>query len=515
MSVSANNKRIAKNTIMLYCRMAVTMGISLYTSRVILEVLGVDNFGIYNVVGGVVVLFGFLNTAMATATQRFLNFWLGKNDFIQTSRVFSMALSVHGVISVVILLLAETIGLWFLNVKLNIPADRMSAANWVYQFSVFTTILGIMLVPYHAVIVAYEKMSFYALMSIANAVLKLVIVYMLIFSPFDALVYYAFLVFVLGILNQIAYIWYSKKSFGYVAKYYRFWEANLFKELFGFSGWSLFGGVANMCNSQGINMVLNIFCGVVLNAAMGITTQIQGAVGQFVGNFQLAFSPQLTKLYAAGKQEEFIRLIFRASKFSYFLMFFIALPFILNMDFVLNIWLTEVPEYTSVFAQWLLVFMLIDALSGPLWMSVQARGKIKNYQLIVSCFIFLNLPLAILVLWLGFSPVWVVVIKTGINLWVHIWRIFYLRKLVALPARKYLWEVCARVFFVSVVSSILPLILWIYCSADFINGWGRFLSVCFVSTVTTSICVWLLGFNRLERHAIVNMFFSKFIKQKG
>lgn len=453
MNVSENNRRIAKNTLALYVRMGVSMIVSLFTSRVVLQTLGVEDFGIYNVVGGVVVLFSFLNAAMSSATQRFLNFELGRKDFAQVGRVFSMSMSVHFAIAGAVLLLAETLGLWFLNTQLNIPAERMAAANWVYQFSVASTLLGIMLVPYNATIIAYERMTFYAWASIATTFLRLGIVYLLVIGNTDKLVLYAALTFAVGVLMQIVHVVYCRRAFPRTAIYRPFRDKKLFRELVSFSGWSLFGGVANMANSQGINMVMNIFCGVAVNAAMGIANLVNGAIYQFVSNFQTAFNPQLVKSYAAGESSRFIGLIFRTSKFSYFLTLFLVLPVSLNADFILSAWLGSVPDYSVEFVQLTLAYSLISSLSAPLWMSVQATGKIRNYQLIVSIFITLNLPLAYAVLFWGLSPVFALAIRVGMNVVTTLWRVFYLRGKIAFPAWKYLSEVGWKVLLVTISST--------------------------------------------------------------
>lgn len=508
--ISSDNRRIAKNTLALYVRMGVTMLVSLFTSRVVLQTLGVEDFGIYNVVGGVVVLFSFLNAAMSSATQRFLNFELGRKDFAQVGRVFSMSMSVHFAIAGAVLLLAETLGLWFLNTQLNIPAERMAAANWVYQFSVASTLLGIMLVPYNATIIAYERMTFYAWASIATTFLRLGIVYLLVIGTADKLVLYAALVFAVGVLMQIVHVVYCRRAFPRTAVYRPFRDKKLFRELVSFSGWSLFGGVANMANSQGINMVMNIFCGVGVNAAMGIANQVNAAVYQFVGNFQTAFNPQIVKLYSSGEREAFIRLIFRASKFSYFLMLLLALPLMLNADFVLSVWLGNVPEYAADFARWTLVFLLADALAGPLWMSVQATGKIRNYQMIVSAFIFTNLPLCVLLLWCGFSPVWVLACRAGINVLTTLWRVFYLRGKVGLPSWKYLREVVGKVLCVSAAATCVPALIWLGVPAE--SAWTRLFASCAVSVVCVAGSVWFLGFSKHERDALRAIFKSRFKK---
>lgn len=509
--LSADNRRIAKNTLALYLRMGVTMLVSLFTSRVVLQTLGVEDFGIYNVVGGVVVLFSFLNAAMSSATQRFLNFELGRGNIVQAGRVFSMSMSVHFVIAGTVLVLAETLGLWFLNTQLNIPEARMAAANWCYQFSVASTLLGIMLVPYNATIIAYERMTFYAWASIATTLLRLGIVYLLLVGNADKLMLYAALTFAVGVLMQIVHVVYCRRAFPQTARYKPFRDKNLFCELISFSGWSLFGGVASMANSQGLNMAMNIFCGVAVNAAMGIANQVNAAVYQFVGNFQTAFNPQIVKHYSAGEHNAFLLLIFRASKFSYYMMFFLAFPLMLNADFVLGVWLGNVPEYAADFTRWTLVFMLADALSGPLWMSVQATGKIRNYQLIVSAFIFSNLPLCILLLSLGFSPVWVLACRASINFLTLLWRVFYLRKKIALPARKYLREVLCNVLFSSALAACAPALVWLSVPADL--PWTRFFASCAASALCIAGTVWFIGFSAREREAVRGIFTRKFSRK--
>ena len=506
-TVSENNKRIAKNTLMLYVKMGVMMLVQLYTSRVVLQTLGVDDFGIYNVVGGVVVLFSFLNAAMSSATQRFLNFELGKGDLVQVGRVFSMSLTVHFCIAGLVLLLAETVGLWFLNSELNIPAERMVAANWVYQFSVATTLLGILLVPYNATIIAHERMGFYAWTSILKAVLLLGIVYLLVIGNVDKLIFYAGLVFAVNLLMQILYVAYCRRAFSQTAMYKPFRDKKLFRELMSFSGWSLFGGVANMSASQGINIVMNIFCGVAVNAAMGVANQVNAAVYQFVSNFQTAFQPQIVKRYSSGEDESFIRLIFRASKISYFLMFCLSLPLLLNMDFVLGVWLGTVPEFAVDFTRLTLAIALIESLAGPLWMSVQAIGKIRNYQLIVSSFIFANLPLSIFLLWLGVSPAWVLAGKAFINVVITIWRIFYLEGKVGLPAWRFLRDVLGRAGLITLTSAIPALWIWNFIPAS--DVWIRAIASSAVAFFLTGIFVFLFGLTCDERLAFTRIVRSR------
>ena len=500
---SENTRRIAKNTVMLYIRMLLIMAVTLYTSRVVLNVLGVEDFGIYNVVGGLVVMFSFLNGAMATSTQRFLSFSLGKNDQEQVARVFSMSMTTHISIALIVLLLAETFGLWIFYRYLNIPPERMGAAQWVYQLSVLTFCISIIRVPYNAGIIAYERMSFYAYISIVEVCLKLGMVILLQYLGSDKLILYALLMALTTGIVTFIYKLYCCKTFS-VCRYHYFWDKHLYKELISFSGWSLFGSAANVGVQQGINILLNVFFGVVTNAALGIANQVSSAVSQLVGNFQTAFNPALVKSYASGDYSYFVRLIFQTSRFSYFLLFIIALPLYLCMPFVLKVWLDIVPEYTVVFCRWMLVFVLIDAVSAPLWISVQAIGKIRSYQLLMSALIFLNIPLSWLLLRLGKDAEWVMQVRVGINLLTFICRIIYLQKRKVISSYLYLREVISPVVLVSVLS--VPLPLWIGCNYSGLKG---FLLLSGVSVILSGVAIWFLGLRKSERDFIWTSFRNK------
>ena len=500
---SENTRRIAKNTVMLYIRMLLIMAVTLYTSRVVLNVLGVEDFGIYNVVGGIVVMFSFLNGAMATSTQRFLSFSLGKNDQEQVARVFSMSMTTHISIALIVLLLAETFGLWIFYRYLNIPPERMGAAQWVYQLSVLTFCISIIRVPYNAGIIAYERMSFYAYISIVEVCLKLGMVILLQYLGSDKLILYALLMALTTGIVTFIYKLYCCKTFS-VCRYHYFWDKHLYKELISFSGWSLFGSAANVGVQQGVNILLNVFFGVVTNAALGIANQVSSAVSQLVGNFQTAFNPALVKSYASGDYSYFVRLIFQTSRFSYFLLFIIALPLYLCMPFVLKVWLDIVPEYTVVFCRWMLVFVLIDAVSAPLWISVQAIGKIRSYQLLMSALIFLNIPLSWLLLRLGKDAEWVMQVRVGINLLTFICRIIYLQKRKVISSYLYLREVISPVVLVSVLS--VPLPLWIGCNYSGLKG---FLLLSGVSVILSGVAIWFLGLRKSERDFIWTSFRNK------
>ena len=448
-------------------------------------------------------MFSFLNGAMATSTQRFLSFSLGKNDQEQVARVFSMSMTTHISIALIVLLLAETFGLWIFYRYLNIPPERMGAAQWVYHLSVLTFCISIIRVPYNAGIIAYERMSFYAYISIVEVCLKLGMVILLQYLGSDKLILYALLMALTTGIVTFIYKLYCCKTFS-VCRYHYFWDKHLYKELISFSGWSLFGSAANVGVQQGINILLNVFFGVVTNAALGIANQVSSAVSQLVGNFQTAFNPALVKSYASGDYSYFVRLIFQTSRFSYFLLFIIALPLYLCMPFVLKVWLDIVPEYTVVFCRWMLVFVLIDAVSAPLWISVQAIGKIRSYQLLMSALIFLNIPLSWLLLRLGKDAEWVMQVRVGINLLTFICRIIYLQKRKVISSYLYLREVISPVVLVSVLS--VPLPLWIGCNYSGLKG---FLLLSGVSVILSGVAIWFLGLRKSERDFIWTSFRNK------
>ena len=344
---SDNNKRIAKNTLFLYLRMFVMMLTALFTSRIVLDVLGAADYGLNNIISGVVVLFSFLNSALLSATQRFLNFHLGRQDYKQTNVVFCMSMNTYILLSIVVVVLGETIGLWFVNTQLNIPSERMYAAQWVYQFTLIQFVINLLRVPYNASIIAYEKMNFYAYISLVEVIAKLLVVYLLYITTFDKLIFYSFLYTIVPLIVTFIYKLYCNRNFD-TTKYMRIWNKVAFKEMFSFSGWSLFGSLANLAAQQGLNILINIFYGVTVNAAAGIANQVSTNVYGFISNFQTAFQPQIVKTYAAKEIERFHKLIFQTSKFSYFLVLVLVLPILFTIDGILDIWLKEVDRKSVV-----------------------------------------------------------------------------------------------------------------------------------------------------------------------
>lgn len=496
---SANNKRIAKNTLLLYIRMFLMMGITLYTSRVVLQMLGVDDFGIYNVVGGIIVLFSFINNAMVASTQRFLNFELGRGNVEEAQKVFAASLNIYLVIVVIFMLLAETVGLWFLNRYINIPPERTVAANWVYQASLVATALNFVRMPYNAAIIAYERMSFYAYTSIIEAALKLGIVFLL-YAFADKLIAYAWLVSVVALLILLMYVFFCRRVF-FICRHHTFaYDKRRYTALVSFSGWSLFGSVANMGASQGVNILLNIFFGVFVNAAMGIANQVSGAIGLFVGNFQTAFNPQIVKSYASGEMERFINLILKASKYSYYLLFLIALPCFICCNEILQFWLGEVPLHAVSFCRLLIIFSLIDAIQGPLWMSAQATGKIKHYQLLMSCLILLNLPITYVVLKLFPIAELGLIIRVSINIITAVVRVVYLKFLFSFPVIRYVKETVGTCIVVSVMSVLFPWL--IYQNTD---GLSQLCLTISASLVCTLVFIYIIGLSCSERQIVLNI----------
>lgn len=351
------------------------MLVSLYTSRVVLDTLGVEDYGIYNVVGGVVAMFGFINGAMSTSTQRYLTFELGRGDFECLHKVFSTAVIIHALISLLVVFLAETVGLWFFYHKMVIPEMRLNAAMWVYQFSVLATVVMIMSVPYNASIIAHERMSAFAYISVLEVVLRLLVVYLLQIGHLDKLALYAVLIFMVQLGIRILYGIYCSRHFE-ETRFRWLWDKILFREMLGFAGWNLWGNCAGVAFTQGVNLLLNMFFGPVVNAARGIAVQVQAAISQFSINFQTAMNPQITKSYAVQDYAYMHSLIFRSSKFTFYLLLLFSLPVMLETEAILRLWLGTVPEYTVIFIRLMLCVTIVDSVANPLMVSASATGRV-------------------------------------------------------------------------------------------------------------------------------------------
>ena len=425
----SNNKRIAKNTMFLYIRMGISMLVGLYTSRIVLQALGVEDYGIYNVVGSFIVAFTFISGPLGTATQRFLNFELGKGESGRLNKVFNLSLYTYVVLAVILFFVIEVAGIWFLKNKMQLPAERMNAAAFAFHMSVLTLLLNLIKTPFESLIIAYEKMSFYAYISIADVFLKLLNAFMLLYVAVDKLKLFSINILVITLIVGCVTAFYCVRNFKKVRieNPRENWDFPLFKELMSFSGWSLFGSVASMTANQGLNILLNLFFGVVVNAAMGIANQVNAAVVQFVSNFQVAFRPQLVKYYAQGNIDALKSLIINTSKYSYLLLFAVVCPVCFNIDLLLKLWLKNPPEYAAEFCIMMLIYALLETLSAPMWMTVQATGKIKRYQIVISCVMSLNIVFSYFFLRAGFAPVAVLAIKCCMDVFYLLVRLIFMK----------------------------------------------------------------------------------------
>ncbi|MDM1503179.1 lipopolysaccharide biosynthesis protein [Myroides marinus] len=499
----SNSKTIAKNTLFLYFRMFLIMGVTLYTSRVVLQQLGISDFGIYSLVGGIVAMLGFFNAAMSSATQRYLSFDIGKGDEQRLQKTFSATLTIHILIAILALLLAETVGLWYINYKMVFPNDRVYAVNMVYQFSVLTFLLGIIQVPYNALIIARERMNIYAYVSILEAGLKLAIVFLLVLGE-DKLILYSILTFIVAFIIRLVYQIYCRKQFQ-ESRYKFEYDRTYFYELLAYSGWNLFGNFAAVARNQGVNMVLNLFFGTIVNAAYGITMQVQGAVQMFVSNFQMAVNPQIIKTYATGNLNEMRKLVFQSSRFSYYLLLILIAPLILHTNSILELWLGIVPESTVVFVQLVLIGLLLDSLSGSLMIAVQATGKVKWYQIILGTFIFLNLPISYLVLLFGGDDYYVFIVFIIITFLTLVFRMIFLKSILNFNMLDFCNQVLLRVFIVSLVLVALYMIM---LSFNLLKPLGFFelgISVV-IEIIITLLVIIIVGTNNIEKNFLIKRF---------
>jgi O-antigen/teichoic acid export membrane protein len=508
LSPSGNNKRIAKSTLMLYFRMILTMAVSLYTSRVILNTLGVVDYGIYNVVGGFVLMLGFLNSAMSSGTQRFLAFEIGKGDSAGFGRVFLMSINIHGLIGLAVLLVAETLGLWFVNNHLVIPAERLNAANWVFQFAVFSFIVTVLSVPYNAAIIAHERMSVFAWFSILEVSLKLAIVFLLDLTDFDKLKVYSVLMFAVALIIRFIYGLYCQKYIEQT-KFKFFWNHALFKTLLSYAGWNLWGNVAVVLAIQGTNILLNLFFGPVVNAAKAVSDQVRGAVNGFVVNFQMAVNPQIVKSYAKHDVVYMHALVTQSAKVSFFLMLLLTMPVLFRTEYLLGVWLVEVPENAPIFIQLTLVMLLIDSISGSLMTASQATGKIRIYQSVVGGFLLLNVPLSYLSLKVGYGPNAVLVVGIAIAFFAFFLRLLIICPLINLSIISFLKQIVQRMLPTTVVCILFAFIL-----SELFNGMNltEFLIFVFFLTLGNLFIIILFGLNKVERN-LVKKYVLYFLKR--
>ena len=505
MSALENNKRIAKNTLFLYFRMLFLMCISLYTSRVVLEALGISDYGLYNVVGGFVSMFSLISAPLTSASSRFLNFAMGKGDEMHLKTVFSTSLIVHVILAVIIALLCESFGVWYLNNKMVIPEGRLTAAKWVFQISVLNFCINLTTVPYNGAIIAHEKMSTYAIVSVFEGLARLLICFIVMFSSGDHLILYALLFMSVQVCVMIIYQIYCRRYFEECHVVFVI-DKLLIKQMFSYSGWHIIGNSSAVLNRQGVDLVLNYFCGTLLNAARGISNQVMGAVSAFANNFMVAVNPQITKSYAQGEYQYMLSLIFRGARYSYYLLLVLSMPIILNTDYIMHIWLKTIPDYAVPMAQLSLISAMIASLSNPLVAAQNATGQVKYYQIVVGGLQLLNLPLCYVALYLKFSPVSIVVISIIVEI------ISLMARLIMIPhyirsfsSVSFIREVVFKAFLVTFSASILPSVMRIILGEDLLS----FVIVSSLSILSTLFSVFILGMQKDERELVIAFCVSK------
>lgn len=499
-----DTRRIAKNTLLLYARMFLMMLIGLYTSRVVLNTLGVDDYGIYNVVGAVVSMFSIFTATLSSAIGRFITYELGTGNQEKLQVVFSTSVFVLLVMAIVIVVLCESLGFWFLTEKMVIPIERMEAAKWVFHCSIIGFGLGLAFVPFSSLIIAHERMDAFAYMSLLDAVMKLAIVFMLLLFDVDKLKLYATLMLLWGIINSLIYVVFCRLKFK-ESKIVFIFDKTIFKHISSFAGWNLFGHGAWMLETQGTNLLINLFFGVQLNAARGIAVRVNNLVQQFVGSFMSALSPQITKSYAAGDLEYMRSIVLRGAKFSYLLMFFIALPVALETDIILRLWLKIYPDYTVSFVRFTLATTLCMLLVNPVLTALQATGNIRNYQITIGFVGLLQFPLIYIAFKLGFSPIASYIICLVFYAFFVFFKPWLVRKSIQLPLSLYVKSVLLPIVWVSLFSIIIPLCVRLIMPESYF----RLIIVAASCLLFPSMMIWKMGLTTGEKNMIKSVVVNK------
>lgn len=491
---ASKTKQIAKNTVFLYFRMILLMLINLYASRIVLNQLGVEDFGIYGIVAGLVMLFMILSGTLTAAISRFLAYDLGTEDEERLKRSFSSAICVQLLMALLVLAVAETAGLWYLNNVMVIPAERMMAARWLYQFSTITFILNLLYVPFNALIIAYERMSAFAYISIVEAIGKLAVAFLLSVAPIDRLVFYGLLLSIIALALLSTYASYCYLHFS-VCRGKLIIDRKVVKEMSAFAGWNFIGSASGLLRDYGGNLVINYFCGPLVNASRQIAMQVNGAVQNFVNNFLLALNPQITKSYASEDREYLMKLVFQGSRYCFFLIVLLATPIILCAPEILHLWLGIVPAHSVAFVRLTLLLCIGESLSGPLITLMLATGRIRNYQLVVGGLQLLNLPVSFLLMYVGFPPESVLVVAIIVGQLCLFARLYMLRSMVNLSVRKFISGVYLRSIMVFIAGGALPFALLSIMP----EGYLRMTAVCAVSLISCLISILYLGCSNTER----------------
>ena len=505
---SVSNKRIAKNTLFLYLRMFLVLVVSLFTTRIVLQQLGVVDYGIYNVVGGFVSMFAFLNTSLSNGIQRFYNFTIGKYGYDKLCDVYNTALRIQFILAITIVLLLETIGLWYMYTKMVIPNERFCAAMWVFQFSVMSLVLVVMQIPYSAAIIAYERMDCFAYISIYDVVMKLIIAYSLNITPSDRLIMYGLLVFLVQVGTFLMYYLYSKKHFRQLTLKITY-DKSLYKSMLSFSGWNVFGSFAYMIKSQGLNMLLNVFFGPVINAARGVSNMILTAIQGFQSNIVTAFRPQIVQSYAEEDNKRVLMLFYSLSKVSYLMLAVLSIPVILELDYILHLWLGDtIPDYTIPFTVLVLINMVVSSLNTPVSQVVHATGRMKVYQNGTSIVVCAILPLAWVFLKLGFDATSVYWVSLGMTIINQVICNILLKRVFDYNIYDYILKVILPCMFFTVIAPIIPWLLTLIMDDSF----GRLIITTALSIVSSIACGYILVLSKSEKY-FVNSIIRKIIQR--
>lgn len=502
----SDNSRLVKNTVLLYIRMLLVMAISLYTSRIVLQNLGITDYGLYEVVGSVATMFIFLNTAMNSSTQRYLTIAIAKRDDALLRKIFNVSVVIHTIIGIIIIIICEVFGLWFISNKMAIPEGRELAVFWSFQLSMVATFVTIISVPYNALLIARERMDAFAYISIIDVLFKLFIAFVISVVNFDRLIFYALLLAVSQVIVRLMYTFYCNRKFA-ECKFNFYSFDSLYKEMTVFASWGLLGHVAFIINTAVQNMLLNVFFTPVVNAARGIAIRVSGAITGFSENFQTAVSPQITKSWATDNRERTYALIYNSTRFSLYLLWILSLPVFVCMDEILSIWLVEVPDYSNVFLRLILVYNLIDAGANPLNMAIRANGKIKYPEVLSGLILIMNFPLSYVALKLGSGPEAVFYILIICRIMCLSVRLFYTNKYLGMPISEYLKRVVLVPVSVLFLSLVIPFICSHYFA--FTNVIVRLLVLSILCVISSSIFIYTIGVNKSEKLYIKNILKEK------
>lgn len=492
--------------------MAFIMLATLYISRIILQILGVVDYGIYTLIAGFVSMFAFLTSTISSGASRFFAYEIGVGNKDRLHKYFNVSILSFSFLAVIILLLAETIGLWFVNNKLVIPAERLHAALILYHFAVFSFVVNMFSLPYKSMVIAHEKMDFYAYIGIAEVILNLILVYALNVFSVDKLGFYGFLLFLLNAIITFSFYLYCRIKYE-ESRYYFFWDKKMFNKFFSYSFWVIVGSISSIFRGQGLNIVLNIFFGPTINAARGIAFQVHSAINQFVNNFYTACRPQITKLYAAGKSKEFMQLIYSSSRICYMLTLLFTAPVFLETPSILEFWLETVPDYTVLFTRLVLVTILIETISYPFQAAISATGNVKWYQIITGTLTILTLPIGYLFLKLGYPPESVFYVTIAMAICAQISRLIFMRYLLRMSILSFFKNVVTRMILLTLFTIILP--LCIHCTMA--PSISRLLLVAMCSFMLVALGGYYIGISKNERDSIkskLNNYVGKFFGKK-